>query len=98
MYSDWGAAARAEISARMAELPADASLEDRRKALRKDATLFHGGTSWGRKVWSREVRKYLEGHGLPPRTPADASPQSKLHARLQSGDISFPFRSRSPIR
>lgn len=92
MYNDWGAAARAEIAERMAGLPAGASLDTRRKALRKDATLFHGGTSWGRKVWSREVRKYLEQHGLPPRTVADISPQSKLHRRLESGDISFPFR------
>lgn len=91
MYSDWGKAARREIAARMAELPEGASLDDRRKALRKDATLYHGGTSWGRKVWSRECRKYLELHGLPPRKPADASPQSKLHAKLQAGDITFPF-------
>jgi hypothetical protein len=95
MYSDWGAAARSYIAERIAELPDDAGLEDRRSALRKDATLFHGGTSWGRKVWSREVRKYLEQHGLPPRTVADISPQSKLHQRTQSGDITFPFRGES---
>lgn len=82
----------------MAELPADASLDDRRKALRKDATLFHGGTSWGRKVWSREVRKYLEQHGLPPRTVADISPQSKLRRRLESGDITFPFKAEPASR
>jgi hypothetical protein len=92
MYADWGKEARAEIAERVALLPEGVSLEERRKALRKDASLFHGGTSWGKKVWSRECRKYLEQHGLPPRTVADASPQSKLYARAQSGDITFPFK------
>jgi hypothetical protein len=92
MYHDWGRAARAEIAERMAELPEDAALEDRQKALRKDASLFHGDTSWGKKVWSRECRKYLEQHGLPPRTVADVSPQSKLFASVQRGDITFPFK------
>lgn len=75
-----------------ANLRDDASLTERRKALRKVACEFHMGTSWGKKVWSREVRKYLERHGLPPRTPQSVSPQSKLYQRLQTGDVTFPFK------
>lgn len=92
MYSDWGSACRAYIAELDEQMPKGATLDERRKRLRQAAWNFHGGTSWGRKVWSREVRKYLEQHGLPPRTVADISSQSKLHRRLESGDISFPFR------
>ncbi len=93
MYSNWGEAAREQIAAVMAELPADADLDARRKALRAHAHDFHGGTSWGRKVWPKEVRRYLEKHhGLPPRTPADVAPTSGLFAKLHAPDITFPFR------
>lgn len=92
MYRDWGAQARSDIALIDKELGPDATLADRKRALRAFAYTFHGGTSWGKKVWSRECRKYLERHGLPPRTVADASPQSKLFQKAASGDIIFPFR------
>lgn len=92
MYADWGREARARLAEIERELGPDATLEQHRKAVRAAAGDFHGGTSWGKKVWSKEGRKYLERHGLPPRTIADASPQSKLFAKAQSGDIIFPFR------
>jgi hypothetical protein len=55
------------------DLSADATLTERRSALRKAAFDFHGGTSWGKKVWSKHVRKYLEFHGLPKRNPETAA-------------------------
>lgn len=40
-------------------LPADADIKARKAALRENAWRLHGGTSWGRKVWSRATRAYL---------------------------------------
>lgn len=90
MYSHWPTAARAAIERAVADLPADATLKERRSALRKAAGGFHMGTSHGKKVWSREARKYLERHGLPPRTPADSP--------LFGPDICFPFKGESNER
>jgi len=81
--SRWAAAARSLIAKVHSGLPEDASLKDRRKALRLVGPGFHGGTYWGRKVWGREVRKYLEKHGLPPRSPRDVKMPDHIH---------FPFR------
>lgn len=93
MYSDWQAAARAAIQRVHESLPADATLKQRRVALRKAAGDFHGYTSWGRKVWSKHARQYLELHGLPkrPGRPASKEYQSKL-AKMREPDILFPFR------
>lgn len=41
------------------ELPSDMSLEDRKRAVQKEAWRFHGGTSWGQKVWPRAKRIYF---------------------------------------
>ena len=80
--SRWADAARSLIAKVHAGLPDDASLQDRRRALRAVGPGFHGGTYWGRKVWGREVRKYLQRHGLAPPSPRD----------LQlPDDIAFPF-------
>lgn len=95
MRNDWGKDARGFIAEATENLPESATLRERRAALRTVGTSFHMGTSWGKKVWSRECRKYLEKHGLPPRTVANASPQSKLFAKAKSGDITFPFRDHS---
>jgi hypothetical protein len=56
------------------QLPPDADLKARKRALREHAWKLHQGTSWGKKVWSKASRAYLERHGLPKRTP-DAPPQ-----------------------
>lgn len=67
------------------ELPADATLKERKAALKEVAWHYHGGTSWGRKIWGRECRKYYERHGQEPRNPV---PLLKF-----ADDIAFPFRS-----
>jgi hypothetical protein len=98
VYSDWGSEARRQIAEVMATLPEDATLGVRRKALKRHASSFHGYTSWGRKVWPKECRKYLEReHGLPPLSDAGPSPPKstqgrKLKAGQLAGDITFPFR------
>ena len=91
MHSHWGNAARADIAKVVAGLPDDASLDDIRKALRAHSGAFHCGTSWGKKVWPRECRKYLELRGQQKRRPEDAR-QPRLLAALERGDITFPFR------
>lgn len=93
MRADWSHEARVWIADATKDLPESASLAERRRALRTVACSFHGGTSWGQKVWSKECRKYLEQHGLPKRTPDDVPPTSKLHAKLAAPDIIFPYRS-----
>lgn len=84
--SRWAEAARHLIGKVHSGLPEDASLKDRRRALRAVGPGFHGGTYWGRKVWGREVRKYLERHGLPPRSP---------RSLVLPEDIAFPWAGES---
>lgn len=67
MYSDWQAEARRRVAALHAIMAKDTPLAERRKVLRAEAMSFHGGTSWGRKVWAKHCRNYLEMHGQPPR-------------------------------
>lgn len=83
MYSDWQAAAKREIARLMADVPADADWQERRKILRAGASGFHGGTSWGRRVWSKHCKAYLALQGKPQ--PPQAAP-------LFAADIIFPFR------
>lgn len=53
-------------------LPEDATLEQRVKALKDAAWGFHGGTSWGQKVWQRARREYLAKYGYRPKTGKQA--------------------------
>lgn len=87
MRSDWKGEAQSFIRQATAALPADATLKQRRSALRKVAHDFHLGTSWGAKAWSREVRKYLEQHGLEPLHPKPVEDSPRF-----ADDIIFPFR------
>jgi hypothetical protein len=92
MYDDWTAAGRAFIAELDKPIPADATLKERRKALHGKGWRFHGYTSWGKKVWSKVCREYLEKHGLAPKSVHTISATSRLHQRIKSGDIVFPFR------
>jgi hypothetical protein len=63
---DWQKTAASVIGEVHRSLPADADLETRRKALRAAKPYEFAVTSWGRKVWAKHQRKYLEKFGLPP--------------------------------
>lgn len=92
MYSDWGKAAQAFIAQLDEQLGERATLEERWRLLRAHASEFHAGTSWGKKVWSRESRKYLERHGQPPKPKLDAKTKAdldKLAKGLASGLFSL---------
>lgn len=90
---DWQREVHNHIAHAVKDLPPDATLKDRRAALRKEAPVFHLGTSWGKRVWSKAARKYLEQHGLPKRTLADVPVTSKQHIKIVQPDITFPFRN-----
>lgn len=63
----------------------DCSPDELRKELRKQAWYFHGGTLWGKKVWSKHCRAYmakLTGNGKAVDWPAD---------------ICFPFREAGEV-
>lgn len=61
--SVWRERARRHIEKLVQDLPADATLEQRRKALRGKGWPAHGNTRWGRKMWGKEVRAYLAKFG-----------------------------------
>lgn len=79
--SYWRARAREEIAKAVAHLHADATLEQREKALRGKG--FSGG--WAQKAWIKERRAYLEQHGLPPRRANSKHFDFPDH-------VHFPFR------
>lgn len=63
---DWQNAAAATIQEVDQAIPPDADLQARKRALNAARPYEFAVTSWGRKVWARHARKYLEKHGLPP--------------------------------
>lgn len=79
---NWQHDAPIEIAKATAHLPEDATIAVRKKALRAHAYWFHGGTSWGKKVWAKHCKLYLARFGpVVPQKP------------FQFGDdIIFPFR------
>lgn len=70
------------------EIPADATLKERAAYMRARAWAYHGGTSWGKKIWGQTLRTYLEKHGQKPRKAVAAPNQPQF-----ADDIIFPFRS-----
>lgn len=77
--SVWRARARERIAELVKGLPADATLEQRQKALHGKG--FSGG--WAQKAWIKERRAYLESHGLAPRPGKPPVFPDHVH---------FPFR------
>lgn len=63
---DWQKTASHVIGEVHRSLPADADLAARKKALRAARPWEFASTSWGKKVWAKHSRKYLEKFGLPP--------------------------------
>lgn len=87
--SVWRDRATALIADLTRDLPADATLAERRKALWGKGYPAHAGTVWGRKMWGQEVRRYLERHH--PEFRRKAVPDG-----FQWPDhIHFPFRERA---
>lgn len=77
--SGWRAHVRERIAELVKDLPADASVADRRRALRG-----HGySCGWAKKVWHQECSAYLARHGAKPR---------KGSAPLFPDHVHFPFR------
>lgn len=89
--STWIDRARAAVRVATADLAKDATLKDRRAALRPAAARFHGGTSWGKKKWAQAAREYLEAHGQPRRKGLP----DPLGAPLFAPDIVFPWKGES---
>lgn len=84
--SVWRERAQHLIAKLTADLPETASLTVRRKALWGNGWPAHQGTSWGRRMWGQEVRKYLARHG-------DQHAQRPRKDEFQFPDhIHFPFR------
>jgi len=83
--SKWRRHARALIEQLTRDLPADASLAERRAALWGKGAPAHLGTRWGRKMWGKEVRAYLARHGDMP--AAGAGPLFTWPEHVH-----FPFR------
>lgn len=63
---DWQTTAASIVNKVDRSLPADADLATRKKALRDARPWEFASTSWGRKVWAKHSRKYLEKFGLTP--------------------------------
>lgn len=81
--NDWRATAEAIIADVDRNLPADADLTTRHQAcLRAKPHEFHV-TSWGRKVWGKVQRAYLEKHGLPPLNRMPESPLERAKRRAR---------------
>lgn len=86
--SYWRARCRERIAELVKSLPEDATLEQRRKALWGKGWEAHQGTSWGRKMWGKEVRAYLGRHGDATAAQTRRNLQFPAH-------VHFPFRGGS---
>jgi hypothetical protein len=80
---NWREEAESVLASVDASLPADADLTTRRQAcLRAKPWEFHV-TSWGRKVWAKAQRAYLEKHGLPKRVVPVEQMESPLERAMR---------------
>ena len=66
------------------------SLDELKSELRKHANSYHGGTSWGKRVWYQAKAQYYRQHfGVQPeQKPAEASPLCGDH-------VHFPYREKA---
>jgi hypothetical protein len=86
---DWQNTASSVIGEVDRNLPAEADLATRKRALRAARPGVFGSTSWGRKVWAKHSRKYLEKFGLPPlkakAVEDHLSPLERMIAKAKAG-------------
>ena len=83
---DWQHTAAATIKEVDQSLSPDADLKTRKRALQAARPWEFSATSWGRKVWAKHSRQYLEKHGLPPlHQKPDGSLLSRLDRQRERG-------------
>lgn len=61
--SEWRKRAFELLAQIDAQLPFDAPIKQRKELLKINASGFHHGTSWGRRVWGQACRRYLAAYG-----------------------------------
>ncbi|EGF92457.1 hypothetical protein ABI_08930 [Asticcacaulis biprosthecium C19] len=61
--SYWRAACESLIAELVKDLPDDATMADRKAALKGKGWPAHQNTSWGRKMWGRCCKEYLAKFG-----------------------------------
>jgi len=87
---NWQTTAASVVAEVDRSLPADADLATRKKALRAARPWEFASTSWGRKVWAKHSRKYLEKFGLPPLKAKDVedhlSPLERMMAKAKGNE------------
>jgi len=87
---DWQKTASSVIGEVHRNLPADADLATRKRALRGACPWEFASTSWVKKVWAKHSRKYLEKFGLPPlkakAVEDHLSPLERLMAKSKGGE------------
>lgn len=86
--SYWRARAQDLILSLVAELPDDATLADRKKALWGKGYNAHGNTSWGRKMWGAEVRKHLAVYGMPIKKVTSITRYSPITGQMETVKLS----------
>lgn len=91
----WKARALHQIAKIHAAMPEDTSPEALRKEPRKHSQSFHGGTSWGKKVWPKACREYIK-------LAFGRDVSNAVHKRVEDSplfsakDHAFPFRDHQP--
>ncbi|MEN5276308.1 hypothetical protein ABE527_05075 [Brucella sp. TWI432] len=90
---NWQSVASGVIGEVHKSLPVDADLKTRKRALNEARPYEFSATSWGRKVWAKHARNYLEKFGLEPlsvkrgnRLPL--SPMERMMQRAKSVSLS----------
>lgn len=82
---DWQTEARRRIAAIHASMP-EATPDELRRALRKEASNFHCGTSWGKKTWGKRCREYLA------KMTGNGHYRGDGRDQVWPDHITFPFR------
>lgn len=92
---NWQYVASSVIAKVHKSLPSDADLKTRKRALRQARPYEFRVTSWGRKVWAKHARNYLEKYGLEPLAMkrGNSLPLSPLERMMQKS----LFPSSAPI-
>lgn len=96
----WRENALGRIAAIHRDMPEGATAEELRAELRRHSGDFHGGTSWGKKVWPKACAEYIKRHfGVVAAMKTCRSVKRVEDSPLfSSADHAFPFRDHSTRR